>query len=204
MRVLVFGASSVQGYWDAQGGWSDRLKHYYDELQMQDWSQEQPRIINLGVSGDTSNQVLSRVSSEAAGRQNEKGLAIIIQVGGNNAAEENGKTLTTAEEYQAELEKIVDESRKFTDKVLAIGFQRVDESKTLPVAWKDLYYKNNNMARFELAAKERTEKLDVPFVPIFEKFQTDMNAHDGLHPNDKGHQLIFELVRPELDKLLNS
>jgi len=25
---------------------------------------------------------------------------------------------------------------------------------------------------------------------------------DGLHPNDAGHELIFELVQPELDKLL--
>jgi lysophospholipase L1-like esterase len=31
-----------------------------------------------------------------------------------------------------------------------------------------------------------------------------LHAHDGLHPNDAGHQLIFELVRPELDKLLNT
>ena len=49
----------------------------------------------------------------------------------------------------------------------------------------------------------------LPFVPVFETFQAKMAAGenllaDGLHPNDAGHELIFQLVRPELDKLLSA
>jgi lysophospholipase L1-like esterase len=118
MRVLVFGASTAQGYWDSQGGWVDRLKHYYDALQMSNFSIEQPKVMNLGVSGDTAGRVLSRIGPEAGARQNEKGLSIIIQVGSNNAAEVGGKTRTTSDEYQVELEKIISKSREFTDKVM--------------------------------------------------------------------------------------
>jgi lysophospholipase L1-like esterase len=204
MRVLVFGASSAQGYWDSQGGWADRLKHYYDELQMSDFSVEQPKVMNLGVSGDTARQVLSRIDSETRARQNAKGTSIVIQVGSNNAAEEKGQLRSTAEEYQAELEKIITKAKQLTGKVMVVGFPAVDESKTNPIAWADLSYKNANIQKLENAAKATAEKLGIPFVPVFESFKPGMNAHDGLHPNDEGHQLIFELVRPELDKLLAS
>jgi lysophospholipase L1-like esterase len=86
---------------------------------------------------------------------------------------------------------------------MIVGFPAVDETKTNPIAWADLYYKNENIQKFENAAKAAAEKLDVPFVPVYEKFKPGMNAHDGLHPNDEGHQLIFELVRPALEELLN-
>jgi lysophospholipase L1-like esterase len=208
MRVLVFGASSAQGYWDSKGGWADRLKHYYDKLQMHDFSREQPKVMNLGVSGDTTASLLKRVGPESKARQNEKGLAIIIQVGSNNAAEQNGKLHSTAQEYQIDLEAIIKKSEEFTFKVLVVGLPAVEESKTNPIDWADLYFKNANIAIFETAARKITDKLDIPFVPVHQEFLNRMqsggalHAHDGLHPNDEGHELIFQLVQPELDKIL--
>lgn len=208
MRVLVFGASSTQGYWDSLGGWAERLKHYYDALQMQDWSIEQPRVINLGVSGDNSAAILRRIGPETKARENEKGLAIIIQIGSNNAAEQDGRLVSTVDKYQADLEAIIKKAEEFTYKIIVVGFPAIYEAKTNPVAWADLYYKNNNIFRFEKAAQETSEKLDVPFVAIHQECLKkmaagdDLQAHDGLHPNDKGHQLIFELVQPALDEVL--
>src|SRR6185312_11396507 len=184
MRVLVFGASSAQGYWDSQGGWADRLKHYYDEIQMRDFSVDQPKVMNLGVSGDTAQQVLSRIEAETRARQNAKGVSIVIQVGSNNAAEQNGQTRTTSEDYQAELEQIIAKAKMLTDKVVVVGFPAVDESKTNPIPWADLYYKNKNIRKFETAAETAAEKQGVVFIPVFEKFKPEMSAHDGLHPND--------------------
>lgn len=31
MRVLVFGDSITQGFWDTEGGWVERLRKYYDQ-----------------------------------------------------------------------------------------------------------------------------------------------------------------------------
>lgn len=208
MRVLIFGASSAQGYWDSQGGWADRLKHYYDELQMQDWSIEQPRVINLGVSGDDSAAILKRIGPESKARENEKGLSIIVQVGSNNAVEQNGHLGSTIEKYQADLETIIKKVEEFTYKIIVVGFPAVDETRTNPVEWADLYFKNEKILKFEKAAQETSEKVDVPFVAIHQEFLKKMaagdnlQAHDGLHPNSEGHQLIFELVRPQLDKVL--
>ena len=202
MRVLVFGASSAQGYWDSQGGWADRLKHYYDELQMKDFSVDIPKVMNLGVSGDTTQQILNRIEQETSARQNEKGVAIVIQVGSNNAAEFDGQLRSTPETYKNDMVKIIDRAKKFTDKVIVIGFPAVNETKTNPIAWADLNYKNQNIKTFEDAAMTAAQEVGIPFVPVFESFKEGMNAQDGLHPNDEGHKLIFELVRPALDKLL--
>jgi lysophospholipase L1-like esterase len=58
--------------------------------------------------------------------------------------------------------------------------------------------------KFEAAAQACAQRAGVSFVPVFAHFGAGMSAHDGLHPNDAGHQLIYELVRPALDRLLNT
>jgi lysophospholipase L1-like esterase len=205
MRVLVFGASSAQGYWDSQGGWADRLKHYYDEIQIEDLSQDIPHVMNLGISNDSTSEVLKRLGPECKARMNDKGVAIIIQVGSNNAAEIGGRLRSSPEKYQIDLETIIKKSEEFTYKILVVGFPAVDETKTNPISWADIYYRNENIAEFENAAAEVCDKLDVPFVPLHDHFlnsKDKLNAQDGLHPNDAGHKFIFALVQPELDKLL--
>ena len=47
----------------------------------------------------------------------------------------------------------------------------------------------------------------VNFIPVFEKFKTELDKEndllpDGLHPNDKGHEIIYSIVRPKLEELL--
>jgi lysophospholipase L1-like esterase len=207
MRVLVFGASSAQGFWDSRGGWADRLKHYYDGLQMQDFSVEQPRLMNLGVSNDSTAEILKRLGPECKARQNDKGLAVVIQVGSNNAAEIGGRLRSSPEKYETDLETIIKKAEEFTYKILVVGFPAVDESKTNPIAWADIYYRNENISLFEKAAARICDKLEIPFVSLHEHFlnsKEKLHAHDGLHPNDDGHKLIFELVRPQLDELLQS
>lgn len=51
----------------------------------------------------------------------------------------------------------------------------------------------------------REHKL--PYVALYETFQDRHEAghkllEDGLHPNNDGHQQIFELVQPALDEYL--
>lgn len=62
MRVLIFG--DTQGYRDTEGGWADKLRKHYDELQVQDFGKGQPTIFNLGISADDSRNVLSQAEAE--------------------------------------------------------------------------------------------------------------------------------------------
>jgi lysophospholipase L1-like esterase len=210
MRVLVFGASSAQGFWDSEGGWVDRLKKHYQKTQMQNFEADQPRIMNLGISGNTADDVINRMDAEAGARKDANGLAIIIQIGSNESALENDQPRLAPESYAINIETVIRKAMGYTRRVLVVGFPTVYELRTNPVAWAPLYYKNERILMFENTARQVSQTVGVSFVPVFEKFKnmsdngTDLNAHDGLHPNDTGHRLIFELVQPELDKLLHS
>ena len=73
----------------------------------------------------------------------------------------------------------------------------------------DTEYLNSRILEFERTLREFCEQNKVAFAPIFEEFKKQLDRGknllaDGLHPNNDGHELIFQLVRPELDKLLAS
>lgn len=215
MRVLVFGASTVQGYWDSQGGWAERLRDYYDKRQLEafnrgDFTHEEPKVMNLGISGDGIVELLKRIGPESQARQNDKGVSFVISIGTNSAAIMNGKEVTTTKEFKNDLRKAIGIAKEYSNKIMLVGLPAVNEAKTNPIPWADMYFKNGRIGEFEAAALELAKEQGLLFVPVHEKFQNKVEAserlqsHDGLHPNDAGHQLIFELVLPCLDGLLNT
>jgi len=86
------------------------------------------------------------------------------------------------------------------DKVCVLGFTWVDESKTAfkinPLDEKlASSFMNDRLQLFSNALKElcknyqNVEFIDAP------KFDISCLCQDGLHPNDKGHGLIFETIK---------
>ena len=61
--VLVYGDSTVQGFWDTEGGWVQRLRSYLDKKFLNNPDCYYP-LFNLGVSGDTSKDLLERFQGE--------------------------------------------------------------------------------------------------------------------------------------------
>lgn len=208
MRVLVFGASTAQGFWDSEGGWPNRLIKHYQQLQVENTDVEQPRVMNLGVSGDSTTDLLKRLEPEIEARKNDKGLTIIIQIGTNNAAVRNGQPVSSTEIYQADMLELVASARKYSNKILLVGLPSVNEAKTTPVAWADWLVTNDSIAKYEDVMRRVAEQQKLSFVPVHAEFMQvskngkNLASHDGLHPNDDGHALIAELVCPKLDLLL--
>lgn len=210
MRVLVFGDSITQGYWDQTGGWVDKLRQYYDSLQLQDLEgRDEPTIFNLGVSADNSADILKRVESEtiARTRHNEPPV-VVVQIGVNDSCVENGKPQQTIEQYKTNLREIVKKLKGLGSEVIFIGSSCCDDSKTNPVFWGEYYYINKDIKSYEQAMQEVANDLKVPFIPVFDAFYEQFAKDpgllpDGLHPNTSGHQLIFDIVKPDIIKLLS-
>lgn len=209
MRVLVFGASITQGFWDTEGGWVQRLRTHYDKLQLADFSSEQPTIFNLGILANTTHDVVRRFDAEVTARAREE-IAVIFCIGTNNAVVEgNGKVWSTPEQYAQDIETLITKARGYTDKIMFVGLPPCDESKTTPVFWQDIYYTNQRLFEMETAARDVCQERNVSHIPVFETFQAECETGkelfaDGLHPNGDGHTLIADLVRPALDDLLES
>lgn len=209
MRVLVFGDSITQGFWDTEGGWVARLRKYYDTKQLEDLrNRNEPTIFNLGISGGTSKTILSRFDAETQARSKGETMVFVFSTGVNDSSREGpDKYRSTTEEYANNLQELVAKAKNYSNKILFVGLVAGDEKQTMPVFWRDIYYFNERVKVFEDIMGKVASKNDVVFVPVFEAFKKHLDTGeyllaDGLHPNNEDHELIFRLVRPALDKLI--
>lgn len=204
MRILVFGDSITYGKVDTQGGWAERLRQYFDIQAAKDYSRDLPNVYNLGISGDTAEGILMRFDIEAKARSRDEDLIFIVAVGTNDSSLSNGKPLYTENDFEANLENILKKAKKYSSKLLLVGLLPVNEKLTTPIPWRlDRHYTNKQIVLFDEIVSKIARKNDIPYVPLLNKFKDKLDLFpDGLHPNDEGHQLIFEQVKPELDKLV--
>jgi len=203
-RILIFGDSITYGAWDKEGGWVARLRKYIDEKIFADPNYYNI-ILNLGISGNNSADILKRFEFELQQRIKEEGETVIIFAFGTNDAQLfNGKFRTEPEQFKENLQKLLDLSRKYTDKIFFIGLFPVDESKTTPIAWhKEKFYKNENVKNNNEIIRNFCEQNKLVFIEIFENFiNLDYQSllDDGVHPTTKGHEKMFEIIKDALIK----
>lgn len=204
-QILCFGASIVQGYADQAGGWTQRLRQVLDQKYTntyRDLILPKYDVFNLGISGNTSEDLLKRVEQEIIPRNLEEIAAIIISIGVNDSIFElnDNSTWSTPEQYQQNLKQIFAIAKKYTPQVTFLGLTPCDESKTKPMAWSDIQesYSNERLKLFNDAAKAVCTELEIKFIELFEIFPKEF-IYDGIHPNSQGHQFIAEQVLQNLE-----
>lgn len=205
MRVLVFGDSITQGFWGANGGWVEAIRRHYDAISLEDLTKDsQPYVFNLGISGETSEGLLKRIENEIKAREwPGSSIISVIAIGTNDDVFEDNPD----SKFKQNLERIVEIAKKESDKVLLVGSNACDEKRTTPVFWGDYHYTNAELEHAEKIIKSVAKASDVEFVGVHNQFKAAMEEsiellEDGLHPNDAGHQLISDIVLPELNKML--
>ncbi len=192
MNILIFGDSITWGAYDPeQGGWATRLRNYF-EAQDNDVD-----VYNLGISGDTTADLLERIEIEAKSREPN---LIIFAIGINDAQfihSTNGLHVSL-DEFQQNLAKLLTIAKKFTDNVVFVGLTSVDESKTTPIPWNtDKSYTNENIKRLDNTIEKFCEDNKLKFISMENVVGND-DLIDGLHPNTRGHIKIFERMKSEI------
>lgn len=202
--ILVFGASLVWGAWDREGGWVQRLKRFIDEKNLS--QKEYCFVYNLGISGQSTREIISRMESETRQRIKEgRGVIIILSVGVNDSYYFNEKKSHNVphEEFGENLAKLSGIASKFTSKVMFLGPTPVDE-RVDPVPWRpEISYKLEYIKRYNEVVKEFCKHNNLHFIEILSEFmKSDYKKllEDGGHPNSEGHKLIFETVKNYLIK----
>lgn len=192
MNILIFGDSITWGAYDPeQGGWANRLRNYFEK------QDNDIDVYNLGISGDTTADLLARIETEAKSREPN---LIIFAIGINDAQfiHSTNSLRVSLDKFQQNLAKLFAIAKQYTDKVIFVGLTRVDESKTTPIPWNtDKSYTNENVERFDNAIEKFCEENKLKFVPMKSVVGND-DLIDGLHPNSGGHAKIFELMKSEI------
>jgi len=66
-------------------------------------------------------------------------------------------------------------------------------------------YGKKNTAEFEAVYSRVAKKYDLTFIPFLLANvggEKDLNIEDGIHPNEKGHEKIADLIFPVLERVV--
>ena len=192
--ICIFGDSTAWGAWDIEkGGWVNRLWFYVAKREDDNYVE----VYNCSISGGTTDTILERFELEAKIRNAD---ALIFQTGGNDASYEHmpGNYLVSPEKFRENLEEIIRRAKKITNNIIFMDLKNCDESKTMPVSWVDIYYTNGNIQKYSKIVEEVCRKHNITFLDIKPLENNDFD--DGLHPNAKGHEKIFNQVKDFLAK----
>lgn len=205
-NILIFGDSITWGAVDSKGGWAQRIKDYVN-IQTLAGKDYNNNVYPLGISGEDSGELVKRLEPEASLRldkDNQTVLIIAIGINDSQIEIQSKSNKTPLEDFSGNLNHIVEKGKSFAKQIILVGLTPVDESKVKPMPWKLTHgYINERIAKFNNVIKEIAIKQNVTFLEIYEKFQVKEYKSllfDGLHPNDKGHELIYSIVLEELTK----
>lgn len=147
-------------------------------------------IINVGVGGNNSLDVLTRLQSDVISQS----PAVCVVMIGNNDFSGAGKTLSTTQ-YASNITSIVEQLRAASIKVVLFSPMLTTGSTASFVSW-NAYLK---------AIEDVVGQLKVPYVDIFREFSyaslrgefSGLHA-DAVHPSAAGHAFIAEYAtRPK-------
>lgn len=191
--ICIFSDSITHSAYDSHGGRAERIKKQFQE--------EGDLVYVLGIDGDTSTELLKRLSGEAAARQPD---LIVLAIGINDSVSYPHRGVQTLLPlFQENIIKILRIAKQFTNDLLVLGLTSVDETKTTPVPWNGWSYQNQRIREYDRALQEISNTEKVHYLPLFSLLSRD-DLEDGLHPNDKGHQKIFETVKSQITKSLHT
>jgi len=194
MNICIFGDSITEGYYDYEkGGWVNRLKEKFTNN----------NIYNFGISGDTTDDLLDRFSSDIKDKNPE---LIIFAIGINDSEffPKENKNLIEFDKFKNNIKELIKKSREFTNGIVFVGLVSVEEEKVSPIPWGsgDWHYLNKEIERYDDAIKQICEVESVKFIDINEEMKVldyKKILKDGIHPNSDGHRWMADKILEQLN-----
>ena len=178
-RIVAFGDSLTAGLGvAAEETYPAQLQRRLDSRGLQ------YRVINAGVSGDTTAGGLRRVDWVLKSRPN----VVILELGAND-----GLRGLKLQETRTNLEKIIQRCRDASVLVVLAGMK-------LPPNYGTEYTRS-----FESIYPALAKQFRLPLIPFFLEGvagSTSLNQPDGIHPTSEGYGIIADLVMETVTPLL--
>jgi lysophospholipase L1-like esterase len=197
MRYLVFGDSLAYGAWDSKGGWVDRLKRDAHQQAIESRGGVRHQVFNLGVGGHNSHDILARIEDEIKSRHSSSWpFSFLISIGVNDARKTECKVNVDIEQYGRNLKNIFEIVKKYSNDIYFID--------TPPLPSNDIKFKNHEFSdtrtkEYMKVARDLSKENGITFIAVRDKFDglkiSEYFAYDNLHPNDVGHEIIYQTVR---------
>jgi acyl-CoA thioesterase-1 len=179
-RIVAFGDSLTAGLGvQANESYPAQLQRRLNDLRYP------YRVINAGVSGDTTAGGLRRVPWIL----NNKPELVILELGAND-----GLRGLDVDQVKHNLQQIIEQLRKAGATVILAGMK-------LPPNYGPDY-----TTRFEAIYPALAKEYDLPLIPFFLDGvggASSLNQADGIHPTTEGYEIIVEQVLKVLEPVLS-
>jgi acyl-CoA thioesterase-1 len=177
--ILDFGDSLTAGYGLPAGqAFPARLEAWLHQQGIE------ARVVNAGVSGDTTAGGLARLDWALA----DKPDLVILALGANDAL--RGIDPATV---RSNLDKMIQRIETSGAKVLLVGM-------LAPPNWGEEY-----KTEFDRIFPDLARAYGVPLYPFFLEgvaMKPELNQPDGLHPNERGVAVLVDRIAPVVARLV--
>ncbi|MBI4136507.1 hypothetical protein HY469_00435, partial [Candidatus Roizmanbacteria bacterium] len=167
MQLFIFGDSITLGMWDEKGGWAERLKQKSIQQSIDSHFEIDTEVYTLGVSGDTSRDLLYRFESEIWQRKDETESIISIAIGTNDTLYYplEKRNEISISDFEKNIKKLHTKALSFTRKMLFVGLTPVNENLVNPIPWRpENSYRNEDSEKYNGILRDFCSKNNVPFV----------------------------------------
>jgi lysophospholipase L1-like esterase len=202
--VLVFGGSITFGDYDKRGGWVHKLGISL-MVKTPEGKHRIARVFNLSVSGETSKGILTRLVPESRARLRKgRQILYIFHVGLNDSIIKNGKPKISEVSFEKNIKRIIKASKYYSDKIIFLSPPPVDEAKVSPMPWSLVeYYYLDRILQYSNIIKESCKTAKAEYIDLFKLLPVKKYVAlltDGVHPNSKGHEMIYRIVKDFLEE----
>ncbi|MCU7800714.1 MAG: hypothetical protein KZQ70_11335 [gamma proteobacterium symbiont of Lucinoma myriamae] len=205
-KILCFGDSITLGEKDTErGGWADRLKKHYFE-QFADSQTQKITLYNLGIAGETTDGLVNRFDIEL-GARNIKGqkLIVVFAYGANDIVIHKDKNIVPESYYIRNLKHCIESAKKFKADILLLNLLPIADSIEGMVNQHGKLRFDHDIQAYNFIIKQLSHEMNCEYLDFYTSFvennKEEYLCSDGVHPNSKGHKLLYQKIQQKLSAL---
>jgi len=203
IKILCFGDSITLGEKDIeQGGWADRLKKQYF-AQFVDSQTQKITLYNLGIAGETTDGLVSRFDSELRARSIKwQGLIVVFAYGANDIVIHKDKNIVPESYFISNLKRCIESAKKFKAEILLLNLLPIADSIEGKVNQHGKLRFDHDIQAYNSTIKKLSHEMNCEHLDLYACFaennKEDYLCSDGVHPNSKGHKLLYQKIKQKL------
>lgn len=201
---LFFGDSTTYGEYDGVfGGWVDILKRF--ALQKYNEGSSELILFNLGIGGETSEGLVRRIQNEMSVRNAEDGNVVFLGYGANDLAVKDGNQIVNSRQFKANIEKAIQQAKVFSKEIYLVSILPVSDRIDSKISSTGKIRTNEDVLVYNQILKNIATENALNYIDFYSAFLENKEillSKDGVHPNEKGYEMMAEIALPIIDKYL--
>ncbi len=201
---LFFGDSITYGEYDGVfGGWVDILKRF--ALQKFNEGSDELILFNLGIGGETTEDLLKRLPHEMSVRNAADGNIIFLGYGANDLAVKDGVQMVNREQFKNNMINAVQHAKQYAEEICLVSILPFSDKVDGITAASGKLRTNTEVLTYNQILKDIADEHAVQYIDFHTAFLPDKEillSGDGVHPNEKGYGLMAETAIPIIEKYI--